>query len=101
MKRIRIQVTRIRIQHVTRIRIQHVRKIRIQHVTRCFRIITEGNNIFHFIVYKSFVGFCINKPWILFEDDVEVVYQQLNDLWCLKIITEGHNILHFIMYNSL
>ena len=33
--RIRIQVTRIRIQHVTRIRIQHVRRIRIQHdVTR-------------------------------------------------------------------
>ena len=32
--RTRIQVTRIRIQHVTRIRIQHVRRIRIQHVTR-------------------------------------------------------------------
>ena len=32
--RIRIQVTRIRIQHVTRIRMQHVRRIRIQHVTR-------------------------------------------------------------------
>ena len=31
---IRIQVTRIRIQHVTRIRVQHVRRIRIQHVTR-------------------------------------------------------------------
>ena len=32
--RIRIQVTRIRIQHGTRIRIQHMRRIRIQNVTR-------------------------------------------------------------------
>ena len=34
LTRIRIQVTRIRIQHVTKIRIQHVRRIRIQYVTR-------------------------------------------------------------------
>ena len=32
--RMRIQVTRIRIQYVTRIRIQHVTRIRIQHVTK-------------------------------------------------------------------
>ena len=32
--RIRIQVTRNRIQYVTRIRIQHVTRFRIQHVTR-------------------------------------------------------------------
>ena len=32
--RIRIQVTRLRIQHVTRIRIQHVTRIPIQHVMR-------------------------------------------------------------------
>ena len=47
LTRIRIQVTRIRIQHVTRVRIQHLRRIRIQHVMRIQIQHVMRTRIFH------------------------------------------------------